>query len=363
MVYGAGKDLKTSGGGYSQTYQFVENCTFVKTVLMLIVVLYHSIVFWGGGWFSAFKPPEQIEPIKYFAKWLNSFHVYGFVLTSGYLYSFLRFEKGKYQKYGPFLKNKAKRLLIPYAFIAIVWVIPIGQVFFHNSVKDIVKGYLLGTGPSQLWFLLMLFGVFAIVWGLSEFIHKSVIGSILLSGFFYVIGYAGSHFIDNYFMIWMACLYLPLFILGMKYRDYHANGKLDRLSLYSLVCLVALDIILFVLQQAIVQQSGTIYTLLNIPLEFLLHLVGGLASFVVLQKLANHVEWKESKLFMAFAKISLIVYLLHQQLVYITIAVFNDVVNPYINMTINFVIAIAGAFIIAKLLMTNKYTRFLVGEK
>ena len=30
----------------------LKNCNFVKTVLMLIVVLYHCMVFWTGTWFS-----------------------------------------------------------------------------------------------------------------------------------------------------------------------------------------------------------------------------------------------------------------------------------------------------------------------
>lgn len=30
-------------------HEQLENCIFVKTVLMLMVVAYHSMIFWGGG--------------------------------------------------------------------------------------------------------------------------------------------------------------------------------------------------------------------------------------------------------------------------------------------------------------------------
>ena len=276
--------------------RLIENCTFVKTILMLIVVLYHSIVFFGGmGWFSAIEPSTIIVPIKYFAKWLNSFHVYGFVLTSGYLYSYLRMEKGKYLKYGPFLMNKAKRLLVPYAFIALVWVIPVGQVFFHNSAMNIVQDYLLGTGPSQLWFLLMLFGVFAMSWRFTNIIHNSVCSSILISCCFLAIGLIGSHFVQNYFMVWTACLYLPFFIFGMKLRDMHERGILLVLKTPFIILLALADILLFVVQQHIVGKNHALFTIINIPVELSLHLLGAFVAFYALQSLAVRIKWKDSK--------------------------------------------------------------------
>lgn len=35
----------------------LENCTFVKTILMLLVILCHSIDFWSGG--GGFQPLRQ----------------------------------------------------------------------------------------------------------------------------------------------------------------------------------------------------------------------------------------------------------------------------------------------------------------
>ena len=114
----------------------LKNCTFVKTMLMLIVVFYHSILFWSGNWFSAI-PAQRLEILAGIASWLNSFHIYGFALVSGYLFYYLRYEKGKYGRYIPFLKQKAKRLLVPYVFAAAVWVIPISAAFFPELKSDI----------------------------------------------------------------------------------------------------------------------------------------------------------------------------------------------------------------------------------
>ena len=30
----------------------LDNCIFIKTILMTLVILYHSMIFWGGDWFN-----------------------------------------------------------------------------------------------------------------------------------------------------------------------------------------------------------------------------------------------------------------------------------------------------------------------
>ena len=128
---------------------------------MLLVVFYHSILFWGGDWFTK-DPVVTSNLLTVVAKWLNSFHIYAFTLVSGYIFCYIKYEKGQYQEFSAFAKNKAMRLLIPYVFIAIVWVIPIQCIFFRYDIVTVLNKYVLATSPSQLWFLVMLYDVFII---------------------------------------------------------------------------------------------------------------------------------------------------------------------------------------------------------
>ena len=91
----------------------LSNCTFVKTILMLIVVIYHCILFWKGTWFTG-NPVYESKLLDILATWMNSFHIYGFTLVSGYLFHYLKCEKTKYDRFVPFVINKFKRLLVPY---------------------------------------------------------------------------------------------------------------------------------------------------------------------------------------------------------------------------------------------------------
>ena len=333
---------------------------------MLIIVFYHSILFWGGNWFSVFEPSEVIYSVSIFSGWLSTFHVYCFVLVSGYLYSYLRYEKGKYKQFSFFLRGKTLRLLIPYIFVSVFWAIPIGQIFFHLSIRDIISKYLLGEAPSQLWFLLMLFVVFVFLWPLSDKIHNSLLFSIIVAGITYAFGLVGAHFINNYFQIWTAFQFVLFFVLGMKLRDAHCKGKLIAPKLYYLLVIFGVDVLLYVIKIRFLTKEGALYSCATLFVDVILNIIGSLLAFFVLQAFANKITYKRisnSKWFMKLAKSSMIIYLFHQQIIYVSISIFNNLINPYINMFINLVVAIFITYIIALIFSSNKYLSFLVGEK
>ena len=342
--------------------QELKNCSFVKTVLMLVIVLYHSILFWGGNWFTG-APVYDSKVLLYLARWMNSFHIYAFALVSGYLFYFLKHEKQKYDKFLPFVANKSKRLLIPYVFIAAIWVIPIQWIFFRNSFFEIFKKYILGTSPSQLWFLLMLFGVFVIFWPLSNFFKNHNIIGIAVVAFLYCISIVGPIIVPNVLQIWTACAYVPFFWLGFKMRQYISTGIFGFIR--KLPCLVwfLVHICLFVLGEFLsVYSSSIIFKMANIGLQFFLHIVGAIMAFQCFQKLTMLIK-PENKLLQSLSNLSMPIYLVHQQVIYFFIYFLNGVVNPYINALINFVGALIVSIFISVLLLKFKATRFLVGEK
>ena len=92
---------------------------------------------------------------------------------------------GGYREYLPFLRSKVKRLLVPYVFVMLVWVAPISACFFNWNLSYLAKKYLLAIDPSQLWFLWMLFGVFAIVWPIRRTLLEKPLAGWAIVLFFY----------------------------------------------------------------------------------------------------------------------------------------------------------------------------------
>jgi hypothetical protein len=198
----------------------LDNCNFIKTVLMTSIVLYHSIAFWlPGGWFTSL-PEQPSKSLGLIAIWLNSFHTYGFVLVSGYIFYALKYENKKYQQYGAFVRNKAKRLLIPYTFVSLIWVVPADMVFFQSQIHDIISKYLFMQSPSQLWFLIMLFMVFVLYFPMSDFINKHMFFGLCFMVICYGSSIVGEHFLPNTFQILAALRYLLFFYLGVAIRKY-----------------------------------------------------------------------------------------------------------------------------------------------
>ena len=339
-------------------HEQLENCIFVKTVLMLMVVAYHSMIFWGGDWFSVQPVAIESKLLTNIAFWLNSFHIYGFVFVAGYLFEYLKQEKNRYQEFRPFIVNKSKRLLIPYVFVAFAWVIPSTYVLDKFTLKEIFMKYILCTSPSQLWFLWMLFDVFIIVWWIYKWIKNDMI-AIIISIISWGIGLFGCIFFDNIFCIWTAFSYIPYFILGMKIRDKR-NCFLCKIPKQYFIII---QVVLFSTWQFTALEEEIIFKLLSLVFEYSTHILGALMAFYVLQWVAEKVNWKNNRFFMILSKYSMTIYLFHQQVIYYTITCFNGKINPYFNAFVNFIVALMVTFLISSVLMKFKWTRILIGEK
>lgn len=348
------RNANTSGDGARE----LENCNFVKTVLMILVVLYHSVLFWKGTWFTA-DPAWAAPWLGVFAQWLNSFHIFGFTLISGYLFYYLKQERNKYCRFLPFLGNKAKRLLVPYVFVAAVWAAPFQWYFRDLSWAELLKQFVLGTGPAQLWFLLMLFWVFLIVWPLAKKIARYDALSIAVAVGFYLIGTVGAVFAPNVLQIWTACKYVLFFVVGFKLRQH--GSKMIRKIPWP-VWVVA-HVALFALNQYLAGMDSSVIRLLSMGVSLLLNLVGAVMAFVVFQWLADKVPYRSNKVMKFFTKMAMPIYLFHQQIIFILLTLLNGILPAYIHSLVNFVGAIGISAVIAMVMMRFRFTRFLIGEK
>ena len=135
-------------GEYKEKSTELSNCKTIKICLMLLVLIYHSIIFWTGGWFII-EPTQKIRLLGILSFFLGESHIYAFVLVSGYIFAYSIDERGKYKKFGPFFKDKIKKLMVPYVFVLLVWVIPNACFFFHFDAAAILHRFLLGESPNQ----------------------------------------------------------------------------------------------------------------------------------------------------------------------------------------------------------------------
>lgn len=227
----------------------------------------------------------------------------------------------------------------------------------------LVEKYIFCINPSQLWFLWMLLGVFAIVWPLwKSFTEDSFVGMILAI-VFYGVGIIGNQLLPNIFCIWTACRYIPFFYIGMRIRKKQENNEkliINKVPWYSWLIF---DLTLYITSLVIEETDNPLIGFINISISFLLYVVGAIMAFVILQKIGIHTHWQKNKIFKELVSCSMPMYLFHQQLIYFTIYWFNGKINPYIHVGINLIVAVMVSYFISKLLMRWNVTRMLIGEK
>ena len=68
----------------------LNDISFIKTIMMVIIVFYHSCLFFGDNWFTYESPVYSANYLYMFAKWLNTFHIHTFVMASGFFVLLLK---------------------------------------------------------------------------------------------------------------------------------------------------------------------------------------------------------------------------------------------------------------------------------
>lgn len=330
----------------------LSNTGVIKSVLLLLVIIGHSIAYWATDWFTGDSLAREKWAIICF-QWLGSFHVYAFALVSGMIFAF-KMEKRAYSSFGELLIKKMKRLLVPYLFVALVWVIPVSTVLLKWNTTYIFYNFVLCAGPSQLWFLWMLFDVFVIVWMLWGIISRNAIVGWIISLGLYFIGSMGMRHFLNYFCIWTACQYFIYFYLGIR---LYRKSVLVRIPWY---VLLIIDFIIFFIyiNNYLTNELGILYSYGG---AMFLHLIGSLMGWSTLNVIAENIKWREK--FGKFAVLAMPIYLFHQQIIYISIRLFENRIFVLGHSILNLIMALLVSMMIGMLLSRYKITRFLIGEK
>ena len=329
--------------------------SIVKFFLTLSVVLYHSIMAWSVfGWHGF-----EVQPMKgigYFTDFLGKFHTPAFTFLSGWLFYYLRYEKGKYQNTKNDIIRRAKRLLVPYFFM-VCWVVPFYFLLEGGNLKTAVLKYVLAGAPSQLWYLIMLFGVFIIFYFLSDCFNKRPL--IFMVIFYALFGIATvlSKFIPDIFQVWTILKFLLYFHYGFCIR----KGILETVwRIRPVWFIIIYSVLIFFDYYFLFTAEGLMLNALASAISPIISLLG-ITCFVNLFSRISFDKFNNIALCRIIGKYKFTIFLFHQQLVYIPLAFWGKTINPLILIIINFTFSLLGAVIISILLSKFKITKRIFG--
>lgn len=334
-----------------------ENIAFIKTFMMVCVVLCHSMSFFTGSWFNVLTLDSNASYLAYFSEFLGTFHIQSFAMASGFLFYYLMTEKGRYNDPKNDIKKRAKRLLIPYLFASILWVIPIGIFFYHYSFGEIFSKFILMTGPAQLWFLIMLFMVFLFFELIGKRIKLSFGNLVLIYIITTIVGGLLSRANISYFQLAASVKYILFFYLGGYI--YKNRKKISWKQVLPMIVVIA------VLYALIVCFGKSDNTIIKYSVDFVEPLLSVLEVSVIYFLCSRLVQKCKGIVNNRFYKIlegnSFGIYLFHQQIIYFVIFWLNGTVPPIVLALCSFVIALFVSLVMSLLLRRNKVTRFMFG--
>lgn len=137
-----------------------------------------------------------------------------FTILAGYLFYYLNVEKGKYNDFKSFFRNKVNRLFIPFVILGTV----INSLEYDKELIEIVYGL-----PNHLWYCLMLFYVYIAFWVVEKYFGTKINAIIALTSLT-IVAYTGSGALSHRFI---GGLFLPAYYYGYFYIGFIVRKRKD----------------------------------------------------------------------------------------------------------------------------------------
>lgn len=328
----------------------------MRVITMILVVFAHVTRMYTAN--AAIPQYFNDSFITVLTEWIYTFHMPAFVAISGAVYYFAKRERNAYTNRHAFIKNKIKRLLIPYIFFAIVIVLP--TLYYCNLIKDDFWKYSFNTfilvrNPRHLWYLVMLFNLLVIFNFFERYIFK--FKEIILLFTLLIHFWAFSLPVDA-FQICNIIYYSLYFMIGYYFqynRRYITNILHKKNKLFISITLIMLMTMIF---------SMRYWGNLNLQLIYLFcSLLGIMFLYITSVIMSQKENIRKTKLFKLLDKNNFSIYLLHPMIIYIIFYNIKDLdIYPWINIPLVFIFSIILSILFAQLIRVIGL-KIVIGEK
>jgi hypothetical protein len=218
----------------------------------------------------------------------------------------------------------------------------------------------MGISPNQLWFLLMLFWVYIFFHPISSLAKnnaKLVIPAL-------IIVYAVSLIVPfpNFFQLKTSLRYLLYFAIGFYIREFDLLCLIRSSKAYIRISVIG-GVFLTLFSIGRMEYAQTPFLKASfILIGLLLHCSGAIFAFYLLQIIAKKSD-QDSKLIHFGIKYSMLIYLFHQQIIQLCLALIKDWRIPILVSVVCFFVAIILSSILAVVVNKTKALRLLFTGK
>ena len=149
-----------------------ETIEKMRAFAILIVVLGHSIIIFDPNW-GIYTTNNQNQFFYILKQFINIIQMPLFIMIAGFLYN-ATCKKYSYKK---IVLEKGKRILIPFIFITIFWMVPIRLLaeytpFIEQGYFKSIISVFIGKDSGHLWYLPTLYALFIIIYPIYKITEK-----------------------------------------------------------------------------------------------------------------------------------------------------------------------------------------------
>lgn len=208
----------------------MEHKNNLSEIALLRVFATFSIVVWHTycsyiGWNVAESPANSFYRL-FLVRIFPCANMPLFTFIAGYLFCYLLKEKGKYQNFKDFLKNKTHRLLIPFLILGSI----INLCEYGKNIVDLFYGL-----PNHLWYCLMLFYVFIVSWLTNKYLPRG--GAILMLVSFLIVLYGFGYLTRSPLGLFQPIYFYGFFHAGFLFREkFEAKILSSKLAIALIFC-------------------------------------------------------------------------------------------------------------------------------
>lgn len=248
--------------------------------------------------------------------------------------------------FSDFIKAKARRILVPFFVIGLLWMYPIrmlvrypayqGHSIIYVIFKDIVAGY----DNGHLWFLPTLFLMLVITWILNAVSSRRALFDVLLI----VVGVVGLAFFPSGIpYVREFGMYYLYFVIGLL---IHEHEEILRIWTTSFVPWIMVLL--------------TVGLLIAVAMGVRNGMVTKIASLVFVVTCYRITPNKSNMVMRAISKNSMGMYLFHSPLLYLSFAYWPNI-NPWLMLVINFLGFGLIAYALTEIMRRLRLS-FVIGE-
>lgn len=325
---------------------------FLRVSAIILVILYHTYIIFD---LQDIDLSENL--FTYYFKWILN-HVIVFfrlpllIFVGGYMFAFLKIKKNKYLDTKLMIKQKFKRLLLPYIIFA-----PITFICYNLWRADSTYSLLYPIG--HLWFIVMMFWCFLVTQILDKLIDLKSIKVFIPLMIMLSLCYPLSFTLNDYFGFASCLRWLWCFILGFGCYSLPLLVKLRTLTLkhllfFSLICTFCIVMINYLR----IYNSKLSISLHSIVMSICVITIWGLVFYIGIKKV--------SPFWTRIIKCSYGMYVVHMWI--LSIAFYNhEVIFKFANGNNEvlgiglFIIVLMLSFVSSFLMLKTRFGQYLIG--